>query len=154
MSNEQDLPGRYARQGQIIGYVVDPSDRVTLRVVVPQDEIGLVRRDTKRVHVMPRQWRGDSIEAVVLREVPGGTNQLPTAALGVAGGGSIVVDPRDPDGRETMQRIFEIEVGLPGEVAFEHLGMRMDVRFDHGYEPAGLQIYRALRQLFLRTFGV
>ena len=30
----------------------------------------------------------------------------------------------------------------------------MYVRFDHGYEPLGLQVYRALRQLFLRRFSV
>jgi hypothetical protein len=30
----------------------------------------------------------------------------------------------------------------------------MYVRFDHGYEPLGIQAWRALRQLFLRRFGV
>jgi len=28
------------------------------------------------------------------------------------------------------------------------------VRFDHGWEPLGLQLYRSLRQLLLRQFGV
>jgi putative peptide zinc metalloprotease protein len=30
----------------------------------------------------------------------------------------------------------------------------MYVRFDHGYEPLGFQLYRSLRQLFLRQFSV
>jgi hypothetical protein len=30
----------------------------------------------------------------------------------------------------------------------------MYVRLDHGYKAAGLQMYMALRQLFLRQFGV
>jgi hypothetical protein len=30
----------------------------------------------------------------------------------------------------------------------------MHVRFDHGYEPIGLQIYRAARRLLLRQFNV
>jgi len=28
------------------------------------------------------------------------------------------------------------------------------VRFNHGWEPVGLQAYRALRRLFLRRFDV
>ena len=125
-----------------------------MRVVVPQDKIGLVRGDTRSVRVMPTQWRGASLEAQILREVPGGTEQLPTPALGVAGGGSIIVDPTDPEGRHTLERVFEIDLGLPEGYNPGLLGSRMHVRFDHGYEPAGLQLYRALRQLFLRAFGV
>jgi putative peptide zinc metalloprotease protein len=35
-----------------------------------------------------------------------------------------------------------------------YLGARVFVRFDHGYEPVGFQVYRATRQLFLRHFDV
>ncbi len=149
-----DLPGRFARQGQVLGYVHDPTDPVTVRVVVPQSKIGLIRGETRRVSVMPTQWRSKPLEAKVLREVPGGTEKLPSAALGIGGGGSIVVDPTDPGGRRTLGRVFEMDIRV---IDSEHrglLGSRVYVRFDHGYEPAGLQLYRAGRQLFLRTFGV
>lgn len=149
-----DLPGRHVSQGQILGYVIQPTDPVTLRVVVSQDEIGLVRGQTKRVTVMPRQWRGNALDAEILREVPGGSERLPTAALGTQGGGSIPVSPGDPEGRQTMQRVFELEIALSGDIDTELLGARMHVRFDHGYEPAGVQVFRALRQLFLRRFSV
>ncbi len=150
----EDLPGRFVRKGQLLGYVVRPDDPVTLRVVVSQDEVGLVREDVRRVDVLPAAWDAKSVEASVLRAVPGGTTRLPTAALGLAGGGRFAVDPRDQEGRATMERVFELEVALPDQVESDYLGRRMFVRFDHGYEPAGIQAYRALRQLFLRRFGV
>ena len=99
-------------------------------------------------------WGGQDFEATLRRAVPGGTQQLPTAALGTAGGGSIAVDPRDPDGRQTLVRVFEFEVDLPDEASTKFLGNRVHVRFDHGFEPIGLQLYRSLRQLLLRQFGV
>jgi len=150
----QDLPGRFIRKGQLLAYVVQPTDPVTLRVVVSQDEIGLVREEVREVDVLPAAWGADSVRAEVLREVPGGTTRLPTAALGIAGGGRFAVDPRDREGRATMERVFELEVALPEEVEADFLGRRMYVRFDHGWQPVGVQMYTALRQLFLRRFGV
>ncbi len=150
----QDLPGRYIRKGQIVAYIVDTSDHLTVRAVVPQDNIGLLRERVRRINVLQSGWDGESFEATLRRAVPGGTQRLPTAALGTAGGGSFAVDPRDSAGTLTLERVFEFEVVLPEEATTEFLGNRVYVRFDHGYEPVGLQLYRSLRQLFLRQFGV
>jgi len=150
----RDIPDRFVRKGQLVAYVVEPSDLVTVRAVVSQDEIGLVRKHTRRVDVMPVEWESEPYRASIQREVPGGTNQLPTAALGPTGGGRFAVDPRDPQGRTTLERVFEIEVTLPEATHARYLGSRMYVRFDHGYEPLGVQLYRSLRQLFLRQFSV
>ena len=149
-----DLPARFVRKGQLVGYVTQPSDRVTVRVAVSQDHIGRVRDSLRAVSVFPADRMGRAVSAELQREVPGGTMRLPTAALGVAGGGRFAVDPRDPDGRATIERVFEMEVVLPEDVPQEYLGRRMHVRFDHGYEALGLQAYRALRQVFLKRFGV
>ena len=150
----QDLPGRFVRKGQLVAYVVDPADHLTVRAVVSQDNIGLLRERIRRVDVLPNEWGARSFEAELRRAVPGGTQQLPTAALGTAGGGSFAVDPREPDGRQTLARVFEFEVVLPEEASAEFLGNRVYVRFDHGFEPVGLQLYRSLRQLLLRRFNV
>jgi putative peptide zinc metalloprotease protein len=151
---QEDLPDRFARQGQILAYVISPQDPVRLRVVVPQDDISLVRERMRGVAVLPARWSSDAIDASILREVPGGTTILPSPALGLAGGGAIPIDPRDPDGRTTLERVFEFEIQLPSENSAEFIGQRMNVRFDHGYEPIGLQMYRAFRQLLLRRFSV
>lgn len=150
----QDLPGRYVQKGQIVAYIVDSSDHLTVRAVVPQDNIGLLRERIRRINVLQRDWDGKRFEATLRRAVPGGTQRLPTAALGTVGGGPVAVDQRDSNGTLTLERVFEFEVVLPEEAPTEFLGNRVYVRFDHGYEPVGLQLYRSLRQLLLRQFGV
>lgn len=150
----QDLPGRFIRKGQIVAYIINRSDHLTVRSVVSQANIGLLRERIRKVNVLQSAWEGQAFEATLRRAVPGGTQQLPTAALGTSGGGSFAVDPRDPNGRQTLERVFEFEVSLPDEAPTEFLGNRVHVRFDHGYEPIGMQLYRSLRQLLLRQFGV
>ena len=150
----QDLTERFVPQGELIAFVIDPIDQVTVRAAVSQDDIGLVREGVRKVDVMAAGWQAQSFQAEMPREVHGGTHQLPTAALGTGGGGLFAVAPSDADGRTTLERVFEIEVNLPPEARAENLGARMFVRFDHGFEPLGFQAWRSLRQLFLRRFGV
>jgi putative peptide zinc metalloprotease protein len=149
-----DLPGRFVRKGQVVAYVLDPADRLTVRAAVSQDDIGLLRERIRRVDVLETAWDGRTFEAELRRAVPGGTRELPTAALGTVGGGMFAVDPRDPNGVQTLDRVFEFEVALPAEMPTRFLGNRVYVRFDHGHEPMGWQLYRALRQLLLSRFGV
>ncbi|MDT8387882.1 MAG: hypothetical protein RQ736_10225 [Thiogranum sp.] len=151
---EQDLIDRFVQKGQVLAFVTSPDDHTRVRAAVAQDDIGLVRDRTRKVDVRSTGWNTTSWSSTVTREVPGGTHQLPTAALGSLGGGPFAVDPSDREGRTTLQRIFEVEVSLPPEARNSYLGSRMYVRFDHGYEPLGMQAWRALRQLFLRRFGV
>ena len=150
----QDQLDRFVRKGSVVAFVTNPEDHTRVRAAVSQDDIGLVREYVRKVDVRVAGWNSQSFEASVSREVPGGTNQLPTAALGSIGGGQFVIDPGDREGRRTLERIFEVEIILPPEATTEYLGTRMYVRFDHGYEPLGWQVWRALRQLFLRQFGV
>lgn len=151
--NPGDLPGRYVTKGQLVGYVV-ASKQVTARVVVPQDDIGMVRLSTRKVDVMLSAWGSEPLIGTVGREVPGASQRLPTAVLGSAAGGPIAVDPRDQQGVTALRQTFQLEVSLPEDVRSEYIGARVHVRFDHGFEPAGVQAYRALRRLFLRQFNV
>lgn len=148
-----DLPGRFVTKGQLVAYVVEPKE-LTARVAVGQDDIAQVRNRTRSVEVMLAAWGADPVPAQVRREVPGGSRQLPSPALGSTGGGLFAVDPRDSQGVTALGRVFQVELGLPPEVRSSYLGARVFVRFDHGFEPLGFQVYRALRQLFLRQFDV
>lgn len=153
MPNAVDLPGRYINKGQLLGYVVEPRD-LTVRVALLQDDIALVRQSTRGVEVMLAGWGAEPVSARIRREVPGASAQLPTAALGSAGGGAIAVDPRDKQGTATLRQVFQLELTVPGEVRSEYLGARVYVRFDHGTEAMGFQFYRAFRRLLLRQLNV
>jgi len=125
-----------------------------VRVAVGQDDIGLVRERIRDVEVVMTEWGASPVHATLRREVPGGSQQLPTAALGSGGGGPFAVDPRDKQGVTALERVFQLELALPEEMRSPYLGARVFVRFNHGWEPVGLQAYRALRRLFLRRFDV
>lgn len=148
-----DLPGRFVTKGQLVAYVVEPQE-LTARVALAQADIAMVRQQTRSVEVMLAGWGAEPVPARIRREVPGASLQLPTPALGSAGGGPIPVDPRDNRGVTTLGQVFQLELALPPEVRSEYLGARVFVRFDHGFEPAGMQMYRAIRRLLLRQFDV
>jgi len=96
----------------------------------------------------------DTLPAVVKREVPAATDQLPSRTLGQQGGGEIAIDPRDMEGTKAFQKIFLFDIALPEQVSVYHVGDRVYVRFDHGWEPLLWRWYRSARQLFLRKFNV
>ena len=146
LSVAEDLPGRYLRQGEAIGYVV-ADVRLRARVVVPQQAVDLVRTHTERVSVKLAERTDETYASRVLREMPRASDRLPSAALTQAGGGEAALDPRSAEAK-SLQTYFEFEVELPPERAFR-LGGRAYVRFDHGAESIGAQAWRWLRQLFL-----
>ena len=96
---------------------------------------------------------GQTYHASLAREVPGGVEELPTAALGLSGGGVIPTAPNDPNGLKTIGRVFLIDLKLPAGTLPSAFGERVHVRFDHGFEPPFIQGLRRLRQLFLSRFG-
>jgi putative peptide zinc metalloprotease protein len=150
---EQDLPGRFVRQGQMIAYVVEPA-AITARVVVPQADVDLVRKRTRKVQVRLTERISEIVPALIKREVPAATDQLPSMALGSEGGGEIAIDPRDAQGVKAFQKIFQFDIELLKELPILHIGGRAYVRFDHGKETFARQIYRGLRRLFLKRFQV
>jgi len=63
------------------------------------------------------------------------------------------VDPSDPEGLQTLEPVFQLEIALADAASIGEIGGRAYVRLDHGAEPAAAQAYRALRRLFLRRLG-
>jgi putative peptide zinc metalloprotease protein len=149
LDRPQDLVGRYLRHGELIGFVADLS-RATVRVAVTQDDIGLIRTRTDSVALYFVDDISEPVSARVRREVPAASHRIPSAALGSAGGGMLPVIAEDPDGTETLETVFHLELDVDRPA--KRIGARTFVRFAHGYEPIGQQWYRRLRQLLLRQF--
>ncbi|MGB5260441.1 MAG: hypothetical protein WBO34_07965 [Gammaproteobacteria bacterium] len=148
-----DLPGRFVRRGETVAYVTADA-AVRARVVVPQDDFGLVRGNTKRVDLRPASAVGEVYTAMISREVPSASNDLPSKALGTGGGGYFPVDPADKSGLRTLDTVFQVELELADDFPTQYYGQRVYVRFGHGTEPLAMQWTRSLKQLFMRDFGV
>jgi putative peptide zinc metalloprotease protein len=154
VARPNDLPGRYVRQGEVLGHVLDGAAPI-VRVVVEQPEIDAVAGAVKGVGLRLADDIGRVIPGRIVRMVPAGTDEPPSRALVASGGGRLAADPRDPQGRKTLARIFEIDVEplepLGRAAAY---GQRVYVRFEMQPAPLALQLYRALRRLFLSHFDV
>jgi putative peptide zinc metalloprotease protein len=146
-----DMPGRFVRRGDHLGYVAD-RNRPVVRVPVPQADIGMLRNGIEAVNVRLAENIGQVLAVSVSRQVPAAVDYLPSSALGSLGGGRFAVDPQDASGLRLLEPVFEIELTLPVELA--RIGERVYVHFQHGSEPLATQWYRRLRQLFLRRFSV
>jgi putative peptide zinc metalloprotease protein len=153
MQKSADQPGRFISKGEQVAFVL--GDQVPMiRAVVKQNDIDLVRRRTTDVSVMLASNIGSVLPASIYREIPGATDQLPSAALSTASGGTIDLDPRKADDMRTVEQLFLFDIKAVLVDWREQVGGRVYVRFDHGAEPIALQLYRRLRQLFLGRFGV
>jgi putative peptide zinc metalloprotease protein len=148
----QDLPDRFVRKGQQIGYVV-PASVVTARVLVSQDQVDLVRNRTERVEVKLAGRVYDTFAASIRRESPAATNKLSNLAMSSIGGGQAVVDPHESKEPKALNTWFEFELELPATQAFV-LGEHVYVRFEHGSEAVAWRMYRSVRQLFMKRFAV
>lgn len=146
-----DLPGRWLRKGDIVGYV-HSDDPPVVRLVVTQAEVDAVRLDTRAVEVRLAQDLAGPWPAQLQRSVPAAARSLPSPALGSKGGGQLVTQPGDEAGMTTLEPLFEFELELPAAVSPRFLGSRVHVRFDHRPQPLAWRLGRGLRRLFLSQF--
>lgn len=151
LDRPDDLPGRYLKQGEVVGYLrVDASTLV--RLVVTQAEVDRVRLDARGVEVRFPQDTSRRWPATLARATPAAIRELPSAVLGAQGGGPVVTDPRDEKGVTAVESVFEFELSLAEEVPHELLGSKVHVRIEHSPEPVGFRLWRALRRSFLSQF--
>jgi putative peptide zinc metalloprotease protein len=147
-----DLPGRFLKRGQAIGYVVDYS-RTTVRVVVAQADVDQVRTNVRAVKARPAEDLSVIIPAELVREIPAASSDLPSLALSLKGGGAIALDPRESERPKSFENLFQFEVRLLGP-ATKKVGERIYVRFEHEPESLLRRWYRKFLNIFLKRFNI
>lgn len=148
----QDMPGRYFRRGELLGYVTERVNPI-VRVVVQQDQADIVRTASRRIEMRNAYRISDVVIGTVMRDTPGGVVKLPSRALTLDGGGQFAVDPSDAQGLTALKHIFQLDIDLPTD-SLALYGGRVYVRFEHFNKPLGYQWYRNMRSIFLSHFNV
>lgn len=149
---ESDLVGTFRQKGDVLAFVPEGAARI-VRVTVTQDDVGLVRHALRSASALIAADRSRSWPARIVREVPQGTSELPSRALGEAGGGSAVTDPGDPQKQKAVDRRFQFDLALPADAPTAAIGAHVTVRFAHTWEPLAAQAWRRLKQLLLTTLN-
>ncbi|PKN35163.1 MAG: peptidase M50 [Deltaproteobacteria bacterium HGW-Deltaproteobacteria-19] len=150
LPRSEDLPGRFLRRGEAVGYVVDYSG-VAVRVVVPQSEVDRIRTDVRSVKARPAEDISRIIPSELVREVPAATGDLPSYALSLKGGGAFALDPRATERPRSFENLFHFEVRLQ-DATGTRIGERIYVRFEHTPESLAHRWYREIRGIFLKRF--
>ena len=153
--------GRYVKRGESLGVVADLSAyslRMTAdqflgprlaRAVEPGDEVRLRVKDRPDLEVV----------GVVTTVLQSGRRDLPSEALGMAGGGNLAVaqDPeRGAQKEQSAEPFFEVKIDATNGGGAELLrcGQRVVARFDLGPAPLLHQAWRWTRQLLQERFQV
>jgi putative peptide zinc metalloprotease protein len=151
----EDQRGRFFRQGEVLGFVLDDQVRPLVKVVVTQADIDTIGQPGGSVQLRLAHAPEQVIEGRIVRQQPAGKNELPSRVLSASGGGQIAIDPRDSQGMRALERLFQIEVeALNGARLAPLFGQRVHVRFNHPPLPLAMQWYRGLRRLLLTHFDV
>jgi putative peptide zinc metalloprotease protein len=146
----EDLPGRFVKKGTPLGYVVDFSHFV-VRIVVEQDDVELIRNRTRKIGARLAGDLSTTMPATIVREVPAASNELPSMALSVSGGGSIALDPNESKKPQSFRKNFLFDVELTG-TTLTRVGERAYVRFEHLPESMAMKWYRNIRRLLIKRF--
>ena len=150
-ASANDLPGRFFKQGETIGYLIG-AQRPVVRVALQQQDAAYISEGVQRVSLRLAQMPGRELSGRLVRSTPSAVERLPSAALGDRGGGDIVVDPNDKDGTRAVVPTYVLDVES-NDMPIELVGGRAWVRFEYGWASAATQSYRHLRQLMLLNFS-
>ena len=104
-----DLPGRFLRKGDLLGYIID-DEQPTVRMAVSQDHIGQLRQMVTNIKVRFASEPNREFDARILRQAPEATNRLPSAALATTGGGPFIVTADSENQMETQEKVFLVDL--------------------------------------------
>lgn len=147
-----DFRGRYVAKGTLLAHVL-PDDTPVVRAAIPQRDIRLLEGAQAQVDIRFAMSPFTTHPARILREVPQGAAQLPSAVLSLEGGGPFAtLGGNDP--LQTTTQIFVVDLQLDPREARNSFGMRAYIRFALEPTPLLSRVWRALRQRFLEEFDV
>jgi putative peptide zinc metalloprotease protein len=145
-----ELNGRFLSKGQDVGTVAI-LDRLQVYAALEQKDAQLAF-DATDTRVEMRMVSRPSVvlhaeKSDVIDLPPAPTTELRDATLGQQGGGLIQTDPRDPSGKRTMMRPFELRAIVANPGGFWCPGQRAYVRLKLDKKPLIWQWTRRFLQL-------
>jgi putative peptide zinc metalloprotease protein len=151
------LAGTFVSQGEPIGVLADTS-RLLIRVTTDQYVGPQVMKESGVGSMVQMRVRGRPevlIQGRVVKVLKAARRELPSAALGYAGGGSLAVDTQDDQGTLAEEPFFEIQIEpvMAGDEPVPlYAGQRVVARFDLPDKPLLRQWWLAIRQVIQQRF--
>ncbi len=168
LPHQADLAGRYVRQGELLGHVLN-DEPGSLKIAVREADApdvgqashgspGAAAPRSVSVRLASQSASSASLTGQLWRDAQGATEQLPTAALSTAMGGDILTAPDDTEHRRALRPVVLMDIRLqpdaddPAREALR-LGERAWVRIDRGWSPPMAQLARWMRHRAAEVFN-
>ncbi len=151
------MGGMFAKQGEPIGVLVD-FQQLVIRVTTDQYVGPQVMRHSGEGSTVQMRVRGRPevlLEGRVVKVLKAARRELPSAALGYAGGGSIAIDSEDREGTRAQEPFFEIQIEPVTESDVSaplYAGQRVVARFALPDTPLLKQWWLTIRQVIQQRF--
>ncbi|MEN8679750.1 MAG: peptidase M50 [Akkermansiaceae bacterium] len=145
-----EVMGSVVPRGQSLG-MVRGEDGYVFSAVVHQRDAGRLSLDDSELKI--RGQEGLDMSLTNLDAIPAGQEDLPSAALGVAGGGSMGVAAEEGSGKKTTEPYFQVRGTIEEAkgVILQH-GQRGIARFALPKKPLLNQWRHSIRQFFQREY--
>ena len=157
LSSDSVVEGINVEKGTLVAYVVNDAERV-VRAVVDQSALGRMDQGIEDASVRLAQDIGHSFPALVSRQTPSGSHELPSEALAENGlDGFRVEAGGDADELRTLDTVFHLELTVSHNaegIQQAPIGSRAFVTLRHPDEPLGQRWLRVSRQLLMKHLSV
>jgi putative peptide zinc metalloprotease protein len=147
-----DLPGRFVRRGDLIGYVITDND-ITVRGMIPESDIELVREHVTALHARKASDLSIALTPASWYVFPAATKEPVSEILTEAAGGDIVMDPAASGSPQALRRYFIVALEFD-RLPATHVDERIYLQFEHPPEAIIYRVYRLVRRTFLEYFDV
>lgn len=150
-----DYKGRFVRQGDSIGLLLDTSSFDFLAVVSQEEVSRLFAGKPRSVSV---RLNGDAFTEIPVENVmaiPAASDHLPSAALGWLAGGEIETRVNNAqNGEQTVEPVYIVRAQLNDSLlaSFKRHGRTGKIRFDLGETPLAMQGIRKVRQALQKYY--
>ena len=137
-----------------MGKVID-KEKCIIRGVVNQLQAQLINESPEAVEIRVKGRPTQIHRGELIKTLPVGVEVLPSVALGYSAGGEVQTRQDDSSGRKTSEKFFEVTIKPEIREGLELLpGQVLVVRCDLEPKAIGYQLWRTLRQEFLKRFRV
>jgi putative peptide zinc metalloprotease protein len=148
------LVSAYLESGTNIGMIIDDSQYV-FKSVVTQDNVSTLFSDEYvKANMKIAGMEDHTYPMQKIVAIPEGQIDLPSAALGILGGGEIMVDQQEGQGRKSKETFFEVRFSLEGEEGMEglHHGKTGVAKFYLKPRSWAYQLHKKISQFLQREY--
>lgn len=149
-----NLVGSWLDRGSPVGHLIDGSKFLFSAIVSQNEASRLFANEIRGSEVRVAGEAGVTLPVTDRVVIPADRRNLPSAALGWAGGGEVPINPTDSSGTQASEPFFEVRVTLGAGGAQLLHGRGGQIRFELEPEPLLAQWLRRFRQLLQNRYGL